>query len=667
MNAYYILMSVAVTTVLAMAGTATGQDQPPKPTDAAAAPAQPLVELNRAIQAYLSGDQDAAEALFGQLLSTDPQGAYRAACHYYLGLIGLDRGLRFVDEAKRLAESGASNAWDRALAARAEFERAQAHFEQVVREADATVEMINAALLLGISQLASDYPGPDPLDKEAAFRLARRAEDTLQRYVSQTDAGRQDRNGHFYLAVARYRLADEYRKQAGRGREYGECLASARQNLERAATLAAADHAAGRLAADEHARFQTVLTYYHGLLAVVERDYPDARRQFGDVTRQAAGTDLAKNAQVIIDTLNEVETAAPLPIQLPVPRPIGPWEFEGRLRLGNWYDSNVILLGKETTLPRGFKRKDDYQYGVSADFNISRYIPRSEAPWIGESLTVGVGGGTSHVWQPNIPQFDVNRYAGRAYLNWQPLADLYLGLQYEGSYTQLGHDPFITSHRLTPVVSKIWRLDSTDPGGRELGRTDLYYSHDDRNYLDRITSFQLNRDGNYQAVGAQQTFNLVQAKDLPYMTDYFATHEKARRLFGSDWLKFYVGYEYRDEQTAGTEFDLRGHSVLWGFDVPLPYRLAFELDGEFAWGDYTGASVFDYERKERADFVQRYNFGLTYTLVARGENENMRTLAVKLRGGVEMTFQNSNIWNRLGEDIYEYDRAIYGVQLEVDF
>lgn len=401
------------------------------------------------------------------------------------------------------------------------------------------------------------------------------------------------------------------------------------------------------------------------MLAILERRHGEARQLFTDVTRQVAGTDLARNAQAIVDKLDDVETTSPLPIQLPVPGPIGPLEFEGRLRIGNWYDSNVILLGKDTTLPRGFKKKGDYQYGISADFGLSRYIPRSEFPWVGESLAVGVGGGTSHVWQPNIPEFDVNRYAGRAYVNWQPIADLYLALQYEGSYTLLGRDPFITSHRLTPVLSKIWRRPSEGPGGRELARTDVYYSYDDRNYLDRLTSFQLNRDGAYQAVGAQQKFNLVQAQR--YLRDHFAGRERARRLFGEEWLSVYLGYEYRDERTAGTEFDLRGHALVWGLDVPLPHRFAFEVDGEFTWADYTGASLFDHERKERADFVQRYNIGLTYTVVARGENENMRTLAVKLRGGVEMTFQNSNIWNRLGEDIYEYDRALYGVQLQVDF
>jgi hypothetical protein len=627
-----------------------------------------LVELNRAIKAYLDQKPDVAAEGFEQLLAARPTAAYRVTCHYYLGLIGLEQGLRNCSEAQTAAARQAvEEATAAAASARHQFEQAQKHFAEVISLVDPTAEMINAALLLGIAQLASDFPGTEVGDKQVALELARRAEDTLNRYVTQTEPGREDRYGRFYLAVARYRLADHYRREPGRSREFAESLAAAKQDLEQSLAQAEADQQAGKLTPEAHERFKTVVTYYDALLAILERDSAGARQRFATVTERVPGTDLAKNAQAIIDKLDELETTSPLPIRLEVPGPIGPLEFEGRVRVGNWYDSNVILLGKETTLPRGFKRKDDYQFGISADFNISRYISKTEAPWVGESLTIGLGGGTSNLWQPNIPEFDVNRYPGRAYLNWQPIRDLYLGLQYEYSYTQLGHEPFISSHRVTPVISKLWRVLSEGEVKRDWGRTDLYYTHDDRDYQDRLTHFQLNRDGTYQALGVQHTLNLVQARDLPYLIGYYARHDRERQLFGEDWLNFYVGYEYRDERTAGTEFDLRGHSLVWGLDVPLPHRFAFELDGEFTWADYTGASLFDFERKERADLLQRYKFGLTYSFIRRGEYAAMRTLDVKLRTGIELTFQNSNIWDRLGEDIYEYDRAVYGVQLEADF
>ena len=627
-----------------------------------------LVELNRAIKAYLEEDRDTAAATFEGLLQEYPQAESRITCQYYLGLIALERGLANSAAAQAAAAQQATElAAQEAAKAREQFEKAQGHFGQVVPVADPTAEMINAALLLGIAQLASDFPGAEEGAPEAALKLAQRAEETLRRYVSETEPGAQDRYGYFYLAVAQYRLAEVYRDQPGRGRDYAESLTAARQDLDRSLALAVADRDAGRLTPDAFESFKTVVTYYDALLAILERDNASARRAFTEVTERAAGTDLAQNAQTIINKLNEVEMANPQPIRVPIPAPVGPWEVDGRIRIGNGFDSNVILLGKDTQLPRGFGTKEGYSFGLSADLNVSRYIHRTEAPWVGESLTIGMGGSVGNVWQPAIAEFDVNRYAGRAYVNWQPVRDFYLGFQYEYSYTLLGHEPFISSQRVTPVISKAWRGTAGDHADIEVGRTDLYYTHDDRNYLDLLTNRGFNRDGTYQALGLRHTFNLLQAKELPYLTQYFATHEHERQVFGDQWLSLYLGCEYRAESTVGTEFSLGGNSMIWGLRVPLPYRLAFELDSEFAWSGYTGPSLLDYNRKERADFMQRYDFGITYAIIARGEYAAMRTLDVKLRGGVELTFQDSNIWDRLGEDVYSYNRAIYGVRLEVGF
>jgi hypothetical protein len=655
MNTYHLRTGVLLLVSLAaLGGPAAAQSQP------ATGPSPRLVDLNRAIKAYFDEERDTAAAIFERLLTADPQAEYRASCCYYLGLISLERGLAHSSAAQAAAARQAPDqAATEANLAREQFEQAQQWFEQVVGLADPSAELVSAAVLLGIAQLASDYPG---MGKDLAFELAQRAERTLTRYVTQTEPGARDRYGFFYLAVAHYRLADDY-SQRGRSGEFAASLRAAAENLVRARSLTEADQQSGVLSAAQAEDFKTVLTYYDALLAVLGRDNARARALFTDVSRRAAGTDLAKNADAIVNKLTEVELANPAPLSIPAPKPVGPFEFSGHLRMGHAYDSNVILLGKDTALPLGYSRKDDYRFSLSADFNIDRYISKSELPAVGESLSLGLGGGTSNGWQPNLAQFDVNHYPARAYVNWQPVPDLYLGLQYEYSYTQLGHKPFIASNRLTPVISKVWRRQP----GTELGRTDAYYAHDERSYLDRLSDFRLNRDGQYDAVGIQHTFNFWQAKDLPYMAGYFGSHERERRLLGNDWLRFRVGYEYRDERTVGTEFDLRGNSLVWGLNVPLPYRLAFEAGGEFTWSDYQNPSLFDYERKPRSDFLQRYDFGVTYTFVARGEVEAMRTLEVKLRTGIEATFQNSNIWDRLGEDVYEYNRGIYGVQLEVNF
>ncbi|MBK9118848.1 MAG: hypothetical protein IPM18_04490 [Phycisphaerales bacterium] len=639
-------------------GVASAQS-PPEPTSEPLA----LVELSRGIEAYLRQDNAAAALVFEGLLERYPEADFHVTCHYYLGLIRMDEGLMQANNARGAADEAARADFSaRAIGA---FRLAQDHLSRVVDLADPTARTVDAALLLGIAQLASDDTTEG---REQLIGLAQRAERTLDAYA-RSDAGRGDRFGRFYLAVARYRLADAYRKPPRRTLEFGSALHSAEENLREALALADAELAAETLTADEYAGFRTVVRYYEGLLAILRRENSQARALLVEVATAAGEVDLGANARDIIAELDRVEIASPLPIQLPVPAPIGPLEFDARLRLGNWYDSNVILLGRDTTLPRGYKRSDDYQFGLSADFNISRYISSAEVPWIGESLTIGIGGGTSNLWQPNIPEFNVSRYPARAFVNWQPVPDIYLGFQYEYSYTELGHDPFISSHRFTPVVSKVWRgaPTETERRGADLGRSDVYFIQDDRNYFDPLPDFRLNRDGVYRAVGFRHQFNLTRARNLGYMQDYFNRRPKEAALFGEEHLSFYLGYEFRDESTVGTEFSLRGHSMIWGLHVPLPYRLAFELDSEFSWAGYSGASIFDFERKQRDDFLQRYYFSFVYTLVARGELPELRTLNARLRAGVEMTFQDSNIWNRLGQDIYEYGRTVYGVQLEVDF
>ena len=631
--------------------------QPPPTTQPSAAG---FVDLNRAIRAYAAADTEAARTLFTDLLSADPQAEYRPTCLYYLGLIALEDGLGHVAGIAADPEVASREV----AAAREEFTRAQVFFEQIVVLADPTAEMVRAALLLGIAQLARD----DPSIQEEAIQLAERAAQTLERYVGETEAGAVDRYGQFYLMVARYRLALAYRnREPARARQLVD---RAGDNLRQALAIARADLDGERIRREEYELFETQATYYDALLTLLRPDNRGARQRLETVAKSAARTNLETNARDIIAEIDKADALRPEPLKLPVPAPVGPFEVEGRVTVGNFFDSNVILLGKDTTLPRGFRRADDYRFELSADLNVSRYIPKAEAPWLfGESLTLGFGGGTYNGWQPNISQFDVNRYPARAYANWQLIPDLYFGLQYEYSYTQLGHAPFISSQRLTPVISKEWVLRTPDGPERNLGHTDVYYSHEARNYLDAIGDFRLNRDGTYHALGVGHTINFVQAKDLWYLRDYYASpaRERERQSLGEEWLRFALGWEYRDERTVGTEFDLAGHALLWGLHIPLPYRFAFDLSGEFTWADYTFASVFDHSRKERGDFLQRYNLGLTYAFVARGELPQMRTLDVRLRTGIEVNFQNSNIWNRLGEDVYEYDRAIYGAALEVGF
>jgi len=661
MTAVRISLAVFCSLVLAARGAAqepaaTGQIAP-----------EVLLDFNRGISAFLAGDPEGAEGHFDAVLAKQPDAT---TAIYYRGLVRLDHGLRIVKGI--LDTTPPDEAAGMRAAASERFRKASEDLNIIVSATDPTVRTYDAALFLGIAQLARDQ---DPESAES-LQLNERARDTLAAYVAQTPEGASDRLGFFYLAVAYYRLSDEYTKRgeaAARRREDTSVFAeSARQNilevssnLEKSLDRARIDLQAQRMDAGDFEYFEAVSKYYQALVAIQQRNNSAALPLLREV--EAKGfTPVSDNATGIIERVEKLE--AENPSRIPIESPFGTLDFEAEFEIGNGYDTNVILLGDNTRLPYGITKQQDYQFGVRGGFTVSRYITRDEAPIPGESLLIGLSGYTEHVWQPSIGEFDLNTYVGRAFVNWQFAQDWFLGLQYDYSYTFLGHSPFISSNRLSPVLSKIWRGEA-EPGaapelGEETGRTDVFYTYDIRDYLDRVDDFRLNRDGIYHQLGASHTFNLARWRD---MKSWFGYTRADPASLDSRWLNFYLGYVYRDERTVGDEFDLWGHSIITGLDFPLPYRFAFEFDAEFSWDDYNQPSIFDFRRNERSDFIQRYDFGLTHTLVARGESPQLPTLEIKLRGGVALTFADSNIWDRLHERIYEYDRAVYGLSLSVGF
>jgi len=620
------------------------------------------MKINEGIIAYAFerlGDE--AQAAFEDVLRGDPE---NLTALYYLGIIELERGLE---------KSGqASTAEDRAEV-RQHFTAARGRFETIARIADRTARPVEAALLLGISQLASDDAreaggavDAERLPSDMALKLAEDARDTLDAYT-RTEEGREDRLGFFFLAVAHYRImfeAELRNDAAGVTRN----VAAASAALDQAHSLAEiARHRGGPdgLSEEDFKAFELSVQYYKGLLAIRKRDNARAQRIFEEIRdNPAARAQLQTNASRLIVELEKARAKTRPAIRLPVPEPFGPLEFSGEISIGGLYDDNVILLGESTLLPLGIPDERDYAGTVDAGFNIKRFFGADELG-VGESLTIGIGGQTGHAWHPSIREFDLNTYLTRAFVNWQPVRDLYLGVQYEYSYIFLGHEPFISSNRLTPIMTYVWRGGGGDAAD-ELGQTDVYYTLDDRDYRDEVFDRRLDRDGSYHALGARHRVTLLQSKEI--WSDWHENDPSpAREFFADRWLAFYVGYEFRDERTAGTEFDMHGNSILTGIEVPLPWRLSFGVDAEFAWDDYNNRSLFDFRGNARRDFIQRYDFGLTYVIVALGEYEPLESLEVKLRGGVGLTFQDSNTWDRLHQRVYEYDRAVYSLTLAIGF
>jgi len=613
-------------------GTWSSQPEPATAPADRAAPPEVVAALNQAIRAYSDRDFEQARTILTELRRTQPD---NVAVQYYLGLIYLEDGLR------------ASGERDRAGARRAFLDARQALSNVITLVEDQGLRPIAEAYLdVGIATLGGD--DPDRELQRQSLESARRAADSLERYVA--SEGRDDPLGHFYLGVANYKIAYI-------GKQTDKLRASDRA-FARATELAATHPEFSD--ADKRQRFIHKASYYRALL-LVRSDPQAARHALERVVTSApeANVEIANNAQQIIDKIDEQQRLSPGPMTLAE----GVYA-DGFVNIGNHYDTNVILLGQDTILPRGISQKYDYKFGLEAGLDVRKEFTAAKDPILGQSFSLGIGGSTFNNWQPSIEEFDINTYEGHAYINWEPVRDIFLGLVYSYSYTKLGYDPYISSNRITPVLSKVWRKGS----GEEAGRTDLFYSFDYRNYLDDISDPRFDRDGKYHLVGVTQSFNICRAADL--WKDYYAAEEGRLPRDGRDafrWLSPEIGYYYRNERTQGDEFDLSGNTIFAKIDVPLPWRLTFDFQGHFTWDDYSQPSLLDYRRNERYDFIQRYVFGLTRTIIDNGEDKTLKTLRVRARAGVELTFQDSNIWDRLSQDIYSFDRAIYTIQLLVDF
>ncbi len=609
--------------------------------------AETLIQLNEIIIAFANEEYETAKTAIERVLARD---ADNAAALYYLGLISLDEGLTLANRAK-VEPDAQQRAAIRAEAV-ASFRRAQTNLQKVMRLADPTLAPVEAALDLGIAQLASDAED----NEKIAEKLASQAVLTLERYVG-ADAGKVDPVGHFFLAVAYYRL--QALQPSRRSEIVGKGFAA----------LDEADRLLGERPADpdepdvKRTTFETRVLYYRGLFELA-RDRKQAGRGFlNQVVEKDPGSDPANNAAKIIEFIDQSRADSPAAISFD--SPIGPLQFDGSLTIGGFYDTNVILLGEDTILPRGIEQADDIRGGVEASFDVTRQLTQEDGI-LGRSLLFGLGGSTVHFWQPSIGEFDVNTYSGRAYVNWEPVANLYLGVQYDYTFTQLGHDPFISSNRISPVISKLW-MRQGDYGEEEFARTDLYYSYDRRDYFDILTDRRFDRDGNYHAIGLTQSFNLMRAEAL--WPEYYGADGPgaSEGTDGRRWMSVAGGYLFRNERTNGEEFDLSGNAVFAGINIPLPWRLDFNLRGEWGWDDYSERSAFDFEGKERFDFIQRYEAGLARTLIDQGEYAPIPTLDMRVRGGIEYTLQDSNIWDRLGQDIYSFDRTIYSLKLIINF
>jgi hypothetical protein len=611
--------------------------------------------------------------------------------------------------------------------ARGEYEAMRADLEAVLAglgNRDAIVNLINGVLLVRLSTL------PPNEEREKRLDQGRQA---LERYLNppatagfKAPTGLDRVRGNHFLAVVRYHqslvppFAPEGTQQlksreilddAARmmrdiveptGKEYvGKYLdeKSKEHGTEFRQWMAFGELYMGLISTRqgndevERGRSARGLAYFDAAESYMRRAWEHDMGQPFDVQKAAqkgqsgtaSGTPLP---QIAADQLASLAKAKQV-----TPTPPGD-DFMIELRTGMAYDDNVPLLGKDTSLPRGIGRKEDFRVGGGINLNYTLNLGKFDESGTKEldRWTIGFLGRSSAVWNAEVHEYNEQDYGGSIAIQYEAMRQqsgspshgpLFLGFQYDYDYFLLGNKGFLGMHRVTPRAT-LYTFD-------QRLETTLGFRYEERNYFEPLTANVYDRDGNYFSIGIRQSVRLVD------MTDFYTKHNikawglandpvnpatmnaedpKQDSLGYQRWLTPYIGFEYQWDSTAGAEFDSKRPLLLAGVEVPLPYGVLFRFSGEWEWQNYQGfrgGSLIDYHRRGRNDFVQAYAVGLERAFVlVPGCRVNRQTtkidrLVMILRGDMRFIDDDSNVEDRLGESIFSYDRAIYGLSVAFQF
>lgn len=342
------------------------------------------------------------------------------------------------------------------------------------------------------------------------------------------------------------------------------------------------------------------------------------------------------------------------------------------------FDSNVPLLGRNTEAPLSKRRKRDFRAG--AEFKLQHVIDLDAlAP--GDPLLrkwqLLIEARTSQTWNARIGDFNEQFYGATINLRYELLVRdanaLFLNLRYDYDYVLLGNNGFLRDNRIRPSLQFV-ALDGVVKGS-------VFFNYEDRNYLEALRDERFNRDGDYFSWGADAIVDLskwlgIDGETL-WQENVWGSYAP-QKTDADAWrrpLEIQIGLELTTNSTAGTEFDYDSLILRFGAEFPLPYGLDFRPQALFEWQDYRGHSLVDRKRRGREDFIQEYVFRLERKFYLSrnysGDYQFVNPLRLErtvmtVFGDVRFTLDDSNVRDRLGQSVFEYNRVIYGAGVRFD-
>lgn len=347
--------------------------------------------------------------------------------------------------------------------------------------------------------------------------------------------------------------------------------------------------------------------------------------------------------------------------------------------IGYVYDTNVILLGRDTQVANGKGRKNDSRIpglihlGYTADLDAFKPGDPFLRRW-----QVFVEGRSSATWNANIYDFNEQMYGATANLRYELLGPrdkvqnvngAYLNWRYDYDYIMLGNDGFLRVNRIRPSLD-LFAFDG-------VFQPSLHFTFEDRNYLETLSDERFDRDGNYLSGGFNLHFDLGKWVDAEHLWGKDAWGVAAPHKDDPDWrrpLELDAGLDFTSNATQGDEFDYNSGILNAGVRFPLPWGIDFFYNAIFEWQKYWQHSLVDRNRLPREDFIQEHGFRLErkfYLTNYPKDFENARPLQLNrlvmtVFGDLRFTIDDSNVRDRLGQSVFEYNRVWYGAGLRFD-
>jgi tetratricopeptide (TPR) repeat protein len=379
-------------------------------------------------------------------------------------------------------------------------------------------------------------------------------------------------------------------------------LAYGRNDLKTARNEFAAAKQAGNVEA-------TAAGFYEGLTYLRMRELVQARSTFRDSALFATDPVLTAASRQL-DTVLAVQEG---PAQKP---------WEAQITIAYEYDSNVIQIGSNVPLPGGISNQSDSRIVVQPRGSFS-FIDKD--PW-----EVGIEGNGYFSWHFDLSDFDIASYQAGPFFNWHFSENWFLSGRYGFNYVQLGHDPYLTRHLVTPQLTYI---------EKNFGYTSGYYQFESRQFDEDPATPELDRDANIHSLGIVQGINLP-----PFFRDASAANLE-------------LSYRFEDQMADGSDFDGLFHTIGATIYVPLPvWKLRADLGASFSYDGYSHGNSLDDGNDERRDTEWNVTAGLTHTI-----NKNFA-----VRVDYSYTDHNSNVESG-GFKPFAYDRSQAGVRLIISF